>query len=192
MSQTATQHSKTPEHLVWHLNHFQNFKRARNFVQQFQETLCVYSGPVQQLYTNYDINVPEDEARSLIILPNPYADHDTFNGIPEHSVTPTGMMILPGETQNKKGLYLSLRMLRDNETVTRYVPLKIGLYALMRKETPENPFLPVITKGDLRAFRRDAPCLHLHRIAPRQLTERSQMEIKSLQKVIREKLQVYL
>ena len=183
---------KTPEHLIWRLSHFENYKRAQNFVKQFQNTLCVYSGPVQQLYTNYDITIPEDEERSLVILPNPYAYHDTFNGISEQSVVATGMSIIPGETQNDTGLYLTLRMLRDNKEVIRCVPLKVGLYALMQKETAEVPFLPVITKGDLRAFNRDAPALHLHRIVPSRLTDRSMMEIRGIQKVIRNKLQVYL
>jgi hypothetical protein len=192
MSLSSQESMKTPEHLIWRLSHFENYKRAQTFVKQFQNTLCVYSGPVQQLYTNYDITIPEDEERSLVILPNPYAYHDTFNGIGEQSVVATGMSIIPGETQNDTGLYLTLRMLRDSKEVTRCVPLKVGLYALMQKETAEVPFLPVITKGDLRAFNRDAPALHLHRIVPSRLTDRSMMEIRGIQKVIRNKLQVYL
>ena len=62
-----------PEHLIWKLDQFDNHKRAVNFIKQFQETLCVYSAPVQQLYTNYDISLPDDDDRSMIILPNPYA-----------------------------------------------------------------------------------------------------------------------
>lgn len=183
---------KTPEHLIWRLSHFENYKRAQAFVKQFQNTLCVYSAPVEQLYTNYEITIPEDEERSLVILPNPYAYHDTFNGISEHSVLATGMSIIPGEALDDTGLYLTLRMLKGNQETIRSVPLKIGLYALMQKETPENPFLPVITKGDLRAFNRGAPSLHLHRIVPSKLTQRSMLEVKSIQKVIRNKLQVYL
>jgi hypothetical protein len=52
--------------------------------------------------------------------------------------------------------------------------------------------LPVITKGDLRAFKKDFPCLHLHRIQPSRLSERSPMEIKAIQRVIRDKLKVYM
>lgn len=55
----------TPDHLIWRLHHFDNHRRAIQFVQQFQETLCVFSAPVEQLYTNYEINVPEDDDRSL-------------------------------------------------------------------------------------------------------------------------------
>lgn len=187
-----TQEMEVPEHLIWRLNQFDNHKRAANFVKQFQETLCVYSSTVEQLYTNYDISIPENDERSLIILPNPYAYHDTFNNISNESVHATGMYIVPGDQFGKEGLYLTLRLLKGGSRVTKPVPLKVGLWALMKKETEQVPFLPVITKGDLRAFRKDFPCLHLHRIQPSKLSERSAMEVKSIQKVIRDKLKVYM
>lgn len=187
-----TAESKKPEHLIWRLAHFENHDRAIRFAQQFQETLCVYSGPVQQLYTNYEISVPEKDDRALIILPNPYAYHDTFNNIPEESVTPTGISILPGDLFDKKGLYLNLPLVKNGERVTRPVPLKVGLLTMFRHEKPGYPFLPVITKGDLRAFRKDSPSLHLHRIMPSKLTEHSSMEVKGIHNVIREKLNFYL
>lgn len=181
-----------PDHLIWHLNHFRNHDRAIRFAQQFQETLCVYSGPVQQLYTNYEISVPEQDDRSLIILPNPYAYHDTFNSIAEEAVQPTGMSILPGDLYGKEGLFLTLPLIQDGKRSFRPVPLKVGLLALFRHEKPERPFLPVITKGDLRTFRKDSPSLHLHRILPGELIDRSEMEVRGIQKVIREKLDFYL
>lgn len=186
------QEVRPPDHLIWQLNHFDNHQRAIRFVRQFQETLCVYSGPVSQLYTNYEINVPEADDRSLIILPNPYAYHDTFNGIPEESVRPTGISIVPGELVGRDGLYLMLPMHKDGRRVARPVPLRAGLWALMKRDRPDDPFLPVITKGDLRAFRKDDPCLHLHRIIPARITERSPMEVNGIRRVIREKLNVYL
>lgn len=189
----ATQDMQTPDHLIWRLNHFENHRRAIDFAQQFQETLCVYSGPVQQLYTNYEISVPEQDDRSLIILPNPYAYHDTFNGIPEESVKETGITIVPGDQFGKEGLYMTLPM-RDaaGNRITRPVPLKTGILMLMKNEKPEAPFLPVITKGDLRAFKKDAPSLHLNRIVPQMIRERSAMEVNSIRRVIREKLNFYL
>lgn len=192
MLEASSQEMQAPDHLIWQLNHFDNHQRAIRFVKQFQETLCVFSGPVSQLYTNYEISVPEADDRSLIILPNPYAYHDTFNGIPENSVKPTGINIIPGDLVGKEGLHITLPMLRNGERVVRPVPLKAGLWALMKREKEDAPFLPVITKGDLRAFRKDDPCLHLHRIIPARLTERSRMEVSSIQRVIREKLKVYL
>lgn len=193
MMEHGSQEMQAPDHLIWRLNHFSNHQRAIRFVQQFQDTLCVFSGPVQQLYTNYEISVPEQDDRSLIILPNPYAYHDTFNGIPEEAVKETGITIVPGDLFDKEGLYMTLP-LRDSsgKRVMRHVPLKVGLLTLMRQEKPEAPFLPVITKGDLRAFRKDDPCLHLQRIVPQMIRERSAMEVSSIQRVIRDKLKVYL
>ena len=181
-----------PEHLIWKLNDFDNHQRAVNFIKQFQDTLCVFSAPVEQLYTNYDISLPDNDERSLIILPNPYAYHDTFNGIVDDSVHASGMYIVPGDLFGKEGLFLTLRLLKYGKRIIKPVPLKVGLWALMKKETRDVPFLPVITKGDLRAFRTDFPCLHLHRIQPSKLVDRSPMEIKAIQKVIRDKLKVYM
>ncbi len=92
----------------------------------------------------------------------------------------------------KEGLFRACRMIRYGKRVIKQGPLKVGLWALMKEETKEVPFLPVITKGDLRAFRKDFPCLHLHRIQPSKLVDRSPMEIKAIQKVIRDKLKVYM
>ena len=87
--------------LVWDLEKIQNRSRAIAFIMQFKKTLCVYSGPVQQLYSNYDIFLPEHEERKLVILPNPNAHHDIFFKIPESAVTPTGLNIIPGALINR-------------------------------------------------------------------------------------------
>ena len=108
-----------PEHLIWKLNDFDNHQRAVNFIKQFQDTLCVYSAPVEQLYTNYDISIPPDDDRSLVILPNPYAYHDTFNSIGDHSVHATGMYIVPGDLFGKEGLFLTLRLLKYGKRVIK-------------------------------------------------------------------------
>lgn len=186
--------SATPDHLIWRLSHFDNHERAIRFVKQFQETLCVFSGPVEQLYTNYEINVPEDDHRSLIILPNPYVPHDTFNHIPDEAVEATGCNIIPGEMANQEEgtLCVTLPLRRQGQRETKTAPLKVGLYALMRAAHGDDPFLPVITKGDLRAFRKDMPSLHLHRIKPSQLTKSSPMEAKDIQNVITERLKKYM
>lgn len=189
-SQTEQESMSTPEHLIWRLNHFENHQRAIRFVKQFQETLCVFSGPVQQLYTNYEINVPEADDRSLIILPNPYAYHDTFNNIDEGAIRPTGCSIIPGDDDGT--LYVTLPLHRNGQRETKVVPLKVGLYALMRAAKSEDPFLPVITKGDLRSFRKDTPSLHLHRIRPGLLDNSSPMEASAIRKVILQRLQAYL
>lgn len=67
--------------LVWDLDKFNKRKQAQKFVMGFENKLCVFSGSVEQLYTNYNIFFPKEEDRKLVILPNPYAHHDTFHGI---------------------------------------------------------------------------------------------------------------
>ena len=182
----------TPGHLVWQLDHFKNHRRAIRFVQQFQDTLCVFSAPVGQLYTNYEIAVPEGQDRSLIILPNPYAYHDTFNGLPEDSARATGINIIPGELAGGNGLHMLIPLRGKTGRTVRRVPLATGLRALLRHETAQRPFLPVITKGDLRAFDKDNPSLHLHRLLPDRLSGISAMELNGIRRAIRDRLATYL
>jgi hypothetical protein len=178
--------SATNEHLVWSLEKLSDHQRATRFAMQFQKTLCVYSGPVQQLYTNYEIIVPEDDKRKLLILPNPYAFHDTFNHIPETAVRPTGFYIVPDE----RGALLLHISLKDG--TTKDVPLKVALNAIRKRARPDDPFLPVVTKGDLREFRKDVPSLHLHRIVLKDLLKQSDLEKRGIQKVVEERMKPYL
>ena len=83
------------EHLVWDLTRLSDHERATRFVMRFQESLCVYSPPVEQLYTNYEIIVPDEDGRKLIILPNPHAFHDTFSHINQDAVVQTSLFIAP-------------------------------------------------------------------------------------------------
>jgi len=48
--------------------------------------------------------------------------------------------------------------------------------------------LPILTKGDLREFETKHPSLHLHRIILDKLDDRSSLERKGIQNVIKEKL----
>lgn len=180
----------TAKHLVWELDDFKNHQRAARFIKQFQETLCVYSGTVTQLYTNYDITVPKDEEKALIILPNPYAFHDTFSHVNEEAVTSTNLMILPGELVGREGLHIRIPFTNRK---ARIVPLASGLRAVMRAcEKNDDYFLPVITKGDLRAFRQDLPTLHLHRFRPSRLENASEFDAKGMRKAILYRLMPYI
>lgn len=174
------------EHLVWSLDKLSDHQRATRFVMQFQKTLCVYSGPVQQIYTNYEIIVPEDNDRKLLILPNPYAFHDTFNYVPENAVKATGFYIVPDD----KGALLLHIPLKDG--TARDVPLKVALNAIRKRARPEDPFLPVVTKGDLREFKKSVPSLHLHRVVLRELQKQSDLEKRGIQRVIEDRLRPYL
>lgn len=171
--------------LVWDLDAFNQRQRAIDFVMGFENKLCVFSNSVEQLYTNYNIFFPREEARKLVILPNPYAHHDTFNGIPESAISATGMEILPGVLQGKQALFLRIPFKQGNIKV---VPLQIGLRVVQQQCPPERPFLPVLMKGDLRELDASIPCLHLHRIHLNRLSSHSALDRSDIEKVIRKRL----
>lgn len=190
MSFPGYENGNAAKHLIWDLDEFRNHARAARFAKQFQETLCVYSGNVEQLYTNYDVSMPKEDYKSLIILPNPYAFHDTFSRVNQEAVTSTNIMILPGETVGRKGLHIRIPF---NNSKARIVPLASGLRALMHAtRDTEDGFLPVITKGDLRAFRQDMPSLYLHRFRPSRLENVSQFDAKGMSNSILYRLTPYL
>lgn len=173
--------------LVWDLDSFQQRQRAVDFVLGFENRLCVYSSSVGQLYTNYNIFFPKEEDRKLVILPNPYAPHDTFNGIDSAVVVPTGMAVLPGSVQGKAGLMLRIPF-RSGTVKHRTVPLQVGLSIIRQQCAPNKPFLPVLMKGDLRELNASTPCLHLHAIQIQKLEELSLLDLNSIQKVIEQRL----
>ena len=170
------------ENLVWDLGRLTNYDRATRFAMRFQQSLCVYSPPVQQLYTNYEIIVPDDDNRKLIILPNPHAFHDTFNRINEDAVIQTSLFITPNE---EGALQLLIPMGNGRQ---RSMPLAVGLNFIQSKLGPDVPFLPVLAKGDLREFKQSRPMLHLHRIVLSRIDKNSEMESRAIRKVIQDKL----
>lgn len=174
--------------LAWELDSFGNEQRATEFVKMFEDTLCVYSGAVEQLYTNYDIFYPEEEGRKIVILPDPTAYHDTFFGVAAESVLETGLYIVPGDLLDKPGLFLT-NLLKDRTMGPRQIPFEAGTRAIMKKRPKEDPFLPVLVKGDLRELEEQWPVLHLHRIRIAGLEARSALERKDIQDVITEKLE---
>lgn len=181
---TATSDNKD---LIWDLDAFKQRQRAIDYVLGFENKLCVYSGSVTQLYTNYNIFFPKEEDRKLVILPNPYAPHDTFNGIPSEAVVPTGMEILPGIVQGKPGLMLRIPF-RSGTVKYRTVPLQMGLSIIRQQRPADRPFLPVLMKGDLRELDASTPSLHLHAIQLFRLTDHSMLERNGIQKVIEQRL----
>jgi len=178
--------SENPD-LAWDID-FSNRQRAQDFVMQFESTLCVYSPSVQQVYTSYNMYFPKDWGRKLVILPDPTAFHDTFNYIDHDSVVATGLYIIPGELIDKDGLYLA--NVDENRTMgDRRVPFEPGIKTIMANRPDEDPFLPVLAKGDLREFEQSWPVLHLHRIKPAFLKELSEFDRASLRSVVTEKLE---
>lgn len=170
------------ENLVWDLTKLSDHDRATRFAMRFQESLCVYSPPVEQLYTNYEIIVPDDDARKLIILPNPHAFHDTFSHINEDAVVQTSLFIAP-DPQGKLQLLVPL-----SNGGQRPMPLGVGLNFIQTKLGPNVPFLPVLTKGDLREFKQTMPILHLHRIVLHKVTKHSELEVRAIRKAIQDRL----
>ena len=182
--------SALPENpdLAWDISAGIDRDVARDFIMQFETTLCVYSPTVEQLYSTYNIYFPEEYDRKMVILPDPAAFHDTFNGVVPEAVAVTGLYIIPGELIDKPGLYLA-NVNKDRTLGNRRIPFETGLRTIMKNRAPADPFLPVLAKGDLRAFEQSWPVLHLHRIKLDSLSERSALDRTNIQNVVLEKLE---
>ena len=174
--------------LIWDLDEFNHRQLAAQFVKRFENKLCVYSGSVEQLYSNYHIYFPEDEDHKMVILPDPYAYHDTFQGVPEEAIQMTGLTIVPGEVFSKQGLYLGIPFKTANGRKMRLLPLHQGLAFINSKRPADKPFLPILIKGDLREFRQKVPSLHLHTIQLDRLGTRSALERNGIKNIISERL----
>lgn len=175
--------------LVWDFNEFKQRQLATEFVKRFENKLCIYSGSVEQLYSNYNIYFPEAEGRKMVILPDPFAYHDTFQGVPEEAIQVTGLTIVPGELIGKNGLHLTIPIKSDDgKKKYRVVPLHAGLRAINKRRSQEDPFLPILMKGDLREIKNKLPALHLHCISLDKLGNRSALERSGIRQVISQKL----
>ena len=172
--------------LAWDLEEFRETDRAQDFVLQFETTLCVYSPSVEQHYTTYNMYFPT--SGKLVILPDPAVFHDTFNFIQPDAVTATGLYIIPGELIDKTGLHLA-NVNEDRTLGKRQIPFEAGLRSIINKRPDDDPFLPILAKGDLREFEKSWPVLHLHRVRPEALPRLSDLDKSSIASVIAEKLE---
>lgn len=173
--------------LVWDLDAFKQRQQAIEFVMSFENRLCVYSGSVEQIYTNYNLFFPKEENRKLVVLPNPYAHHDTYHGIPESAVVATGLNIVPGSVFGKEGTFLTIPF-KSGKTAYRPVPLRVGLRVVNQHRPPDKPLLPILMKGDLRELNATTPCLHLHSVNLDRLEGLSNLERQSIRRVITERM----
>ncbi|MFT6189375.1 MAG: hypothetical protein ACJAW8_001793 [Oleispira sp.] len=173
--------------LVWDLNKINKHQQAMSFVQKFENKLCVFSNTVEQLYTNYSIFFPEDAGRQMVILPDPYAFHDTFHHLKDDAVQATGLHIIPGNLIGKQGLYLVISH-KDKNVRSVPIPFQEGMRQILRRSHSDDPFLPVLMKGDLREFNDQLPCLHLHRLRLNKLDSLSGLERSGIKSVITDKL----
>ncbi len=175
--------------LHWDLGHVVHKSRAINFFKLVSSAFCVYSPSVRKLYSNYEVVLPNDFERGLVVLPDPYNFHDTFNEINAEAVRKTGIRLIPGDCLGRKGLYLALPMKKDGAVKHRLVPLDEAISLLDRlylKQTGA-PFLPILLKGDLREFRASTPYLHLHSLVPQKLNELSSFQQADISQTIVER-----
>lgn len=172
--------------LVWDLEKFRKQQRAKDLILGVENRLCVYSGSVQQLYTNYDVFFPKEENRKLVILPNPYAPHDTFHCVPEESVSATGLFLVGAEEGEPNHALKLIIPINRAQKKYRKVPLDIGIKLINSKRS--KPFLPVVMKGDLREFNQETPCLHLRSIVVEKIKMLSDLEAKQISDVILDRL----
>lgn len=175
--------------LVWDLDVFQRRQVAQNFVMGFENKICVFSGSVRQIYSNYNIFFPKEENRRLVILPNPYAHHDTFHNVPEEAVKPTGLLMVPADPDDPQGRLNIIIPFRQEKNKYKKVPLAVGLQLINSKRSPDRPFLPIVAKGDLRELNTETPCLHLHSVSIEALGDLSALEVADIKKVILTRLQ---
>lgn len=178
----------TNSDLAWDLDDFTQAQRAMDFVLQFEPTLCVYSPSVEQIYSTYNMFFPDDWDRKLVILPDAGAFHDTFFHIEKSAVTATGLYIVPGQLVGQEGLYLA-NIDKDRNLGSRQIPFAAGMRAIINARPDDDPFLPVLAKGDLRELEQSWPVLHLHRVKPSAIANMSELDRTSLSNVISEKLE---
>lgn len=178
---------ETNSDLIWSLNQFDEQELAQNFVARFESRLCVYSPSVEKVYTNYSMNFPSSHSRKMVVLPNPYAFHDTFNNIPPSAVRDTGLFIVPGAVIGKSGLFVIVK--GKNQTIQHVpLPMRHALKKMLLTDEHGDPFLPILIKGDLREFDARTPCLHLHRLKLAELTKVSAFDKQNIKNVIFSKI----
>ncbi len=175
--------------LNWDLDAITNRHEAIDFLRRFENRLCIYSGFVEKLYSNYSFVVPEyEEQGNVTILPSEDAYHDTYHDIPMDAVEPTGIHIFPGECIGASGLYIKIP--RGNRLLgTREMPFQEGLQWLIGRAREQGSyFLPVLIKGDLREYENRMPSLHLHALNPEKLGHLSQFELDDIKLMLAEHL----
>ncbi|HWV08256.1 hypothetical protein [Pseudomonas sp. GD03944] len=174
--------------LAWDLDAITNRREAIAFLQRFENRLCIYSGYVEKLYSNYSFVVPQADHGDITILPDEQAWHDTFHDIPPNAVEPTGIHILPGETMGHAGLYLKIPS-ANRLVASKELPFQDGLRLLIEHYRAKGEyFLPVLIKGDLREYEARMPSLHLHRIVTSRLGHCSKLAIHAIEGAIADHL----
>ena len=174
--------------LIWDLDSIARRELAERFIKLFENRLCVYSESTRQLYTNYDLHFPSDMGRKMVVLPNPYAFHDTLHGIEPQAIRRTGLCVLPGVVLHKPGLLLT-SMIKEGGPAPKTMAFKPALAQIISNQKKAGDlFLPILIKGDLREFDQQMPYLHLHRLQIGRLERLSAFERDDIQSTITRKL----
>lgn len=174
--------------LIWDMASMARRELAERFIKLFENRLCVYSESVGQLYTNYGLHFPSDLGRKMVVLPNPYAFHDTLHGIDSQAIRKTGLCVMPSTISDRPGLMISTH-LRDGNSTPKTVPFKPALAQIISQQRKlGDVFLPVLMKGDLREFDQQMPYIHLHRLQLARLPRLSSFERDDIQQTITRKL----
>lgn len=171
--------------LTWDITEFRERKKAAMFIKSFENSFCVFSGTVNQLYTSYTINFPEVNPSKIIILPDQYKYHDTFNLVPESAVIKTRFQIV---RQGDKLEPMIRIPFRAGNKCFHTLPLSVGLNFINRHYGKDDPFLPLLVKGDLRELDLSTHYLQLHRISLLGLQGMSQYQKEDIKRSISKKL----
>ncbi|MCY1381209.1 hypothetical protein D9M69_690900 [compost metagenome] len=124
----------------------------------------------------------------MVVLPEPYAFHDTLHGIDPSAVRRTGLCVLPGAVLGKPGLLMSTQV-REGGPAPRTMAFKPALAQIISNQKKiGDVFLPILMKGDLREFGQQLPYIHLHRLQVHKLTRLSAFERSDIQQAIIRKL----
>lgn len=172
--------------LIWNLGVEEMRKRATRFVMDFENRLCVYSPSVEQIYTTYNMHVPRQQDHNLIILPDPFAFHDTFSHVNHEAVTQTALFIVPGDVIKRPGYFI---MVPTKDKKKKLLPLSHAIKIFVENRPADDPFLPILVKGDLKPFSNQLPCLHLHRLEPSKVKGLSGFAVHDMQKAIISRLE---
>ncbi|RDH43261.1 hypothetical protein [Zooshikella ganghwensis] len=173
--------------LFWDLSSIINKNKAAEFFKRVARAFCVYSPTVKKIYSNFEVLLAGSGREGIIVLPDPYAFHDTFSHINEAAIKKTGVILYPGAAINQKGLFIGIPL--GHEQRMRHLSFTTAINFLNRiyQKKIGIEFLPVLVNGDLREFAAKTPYLHLHRLDTRGLSNQSSFEKNDIGGAIKDK-----
>ncbi len=175
--------------LIWGLDHLAAKRLAARLIIKFENHLCVYSPSVKQLYTRYQMLLPLEASGSMVVFPDFQDITATYSHINPEAIVPTNVYIIPGEAIKKPGLHIIIKPAGSTKTPTP-LPLEIGLKKIQDILGNNEPFLPVLVKGNLREIGKNVPALKLSRLKINSLSMCSRLEQNSIRGNIIDKIKL--